>query len=81
MVIKLFFKKSYVAIVDIISDTKLKNNVLQGYGRNSFDAVRTAILNLVELLIQDEKYVDNIKESLKIFMKIVILIYIYYYLG
>ena len=68
----LFYIKSFAATVEIISDKNLKNHILKGYGRNGFDAVRTAILNLVDLLLQDEKYVDNIKESLKIFMKIVI---------
>jgi hypothetical protein len=78
-IIKIIKKfNSFVAIIEIISDTNHKNNILQGYGRNGFDAIRTVILNLVDLLLQDEKYVNNIRESLKVFMKIVLNILFYF---
>jgi len=50
----------------------MKNTVTQGYGRNQFEALRTALVNFIDFLMQEEKFVNEIKESLKIFLKMVI---------
>jgi hypothetical protein len=40
-----------------------------GYGRNIYEALKTALFNIIEQLLQVEKFVNPIKDSLKIFLK------------
>jgi hypothetical protein len=40
-----------------------------GFGRNEYEALKTAIFNLIEHLLEDEKFINPIKESLKIFLR------------
>ena len=56
---------SFVANIDI-PELKLKNS---GFGRSEYEALKTGLYNIIEHLLQDEKYVDPIKETLKIFLK------------
>lgn len=63
-------KSSFVANITI-SDHNFKNSFMQGFGRNEFEALLTALLNFIELLLQEEKFINAIKESLKIFLKLV----------
>lgn len=63
-------KSSFVANITIL-DQNFKNSFMQGFGRNEFEALLTALLNFIELLLQEEKFINAIKESLKIFLKLV----------
>jgi len=58
-------------VIIIPNSSNSKNTITQGFGRNEFEALRTALLNFIEFLLQEEKYIDEIKESLKIFLKLV----------
>jgi hypothetical protein len=49
-----------------LSKQNIKNS---GFGRNEYEALKTALLNLIEDLLQNEKFIIPIKESLKIFLK------------
>jgi hypothetical protein len=40
-----------------------------GFGRNEYEALKTALINLFEICLQDEKLIIPIKESLKIFLR------------
>ena len=50
----------------ISQDENFKNS---GYGRTKYEALSNALINLVESILGSEKYIDPIKESLKIFLK------------
>lgn len=65
MVNKLVFKFSFVANINM-EKMNIKNS---GFGRNQYEALKTALFNLIEDLLQNEKFIDPIKESLKIFLK------------
>lgn len=60
-----FDSLSFVANISL-RNLSFKNS---GFGRNQYEALKTALLNLIEDLLQDEKFVEPIKESLKIFLK------------
>ncbi len=49
-----------------ISESTIKSC---GFGRSEYEAIKTAIFNLVEQLLLDEKFLNPIKESLKVFVK------------
>ena len=58
-------KNSFYANINL-NKQNIKNS---GYGRNEYEALKTALLNLIEDLLQNEKFINPIKESLKIFLK------------
>lgn len=48
----------------MVNNSKIKNF---GYGRNEKEAIKTSLFNLVDQLLEEEKFFKPIKESLKIF--------------
>lgn len=43
----------------------------QGFGRSKFEALFTSLKNLIEYLLQDEKFLEEVRGSMKMFIKMV----------
>jgi hypothetical protein len=52
----------------IDADNKKKFN---GFGRSEFEALSNCLKNLIEFLLQDEKMLENVRGSMKMFIKTV----------
>lgn len=55
---------SFVAVIHI----RKLNIKSQGYGRDNYEAMKTALLNVIEQMLSDEQFINPIKDSLKIFL-------------
>jgi hypothetical protein len=66
MVIQNIIHFSFVANVNL-SRNKSKNS---GFGRCEYEALKNALLNLLEHLLDDEHYLNTVKECMKVFISI-----------
>ncbi len=46
-----------------------ENKKISGFGRTKFEAYRCCLINLIELLLESEEYIESIKEFMKILVK------------
>lgn len=41
---------------------------ISGFGRTEYEAVKTSIINLIDQLLQEERYLNPIRDSIKVFI-------------
>lgn len=65
-------EKGYKLFVCDLNIKKYKNQInkkISGFGRTKFEAYKCCLINLIELLLESEEYIDSIKELMKILVK------------